>query len=599
MKANRLVFENAIDVNPRTGIIKFNNKRMVLESVEALGFFRRDIVKTLGMERAKGFLLRYGWACGNNAGSAIESMYNWKDVHELMAAGAAIHTLAGNVTVEIDELTISDDSFFMRGTWHNSYEAEQHVRHFDFSDEGVCWTLVGYVAGYIDKIYNKKVVVYEECCKGKKDNNCTFVARTVDHATDEQREILRYFQEESIVSELDRTYNELKSINNSILQSDKVHKKLTNCLLEGQSFNELLKILSDELSRSVVIEMNKLNKPFANYFMNEQDQYCYERFLFRKKLSSKEIINTYDIMAMQTVLGRIIIIGNKALSREQEMIVERSLTVYAIYVNTQRQIAQSRWRKKAEFIDEIIDGKADGDELIKKARHLFDIDVEKNTRIAIIKSDSEIIESVHSFLENNYSSLESFIKNDFVVLILSEKYLEKKYMTTFFDGLLQKLQVRFANNTFLLAVGNHAETIQELGESYNKALLICNFLLHSSQTKSQYAIYENYQHIMLFLKTTEPKELIKFYESMLGKLIQYDLDNNSTLVYTLKIFLDSNGNVKKTAQLLNLSIPGFRYRMDKIESLVPEDIKNGDGRFQCQLAIMVHFALKSLNESIS
>ncbi|MGG0655890.1 XylR N-terminal domain-containing protein [Rummeliibacillus pycnus] len=595
MKANRLVFENAIDVNPRTGIIKFNNKRMVLESVEALGFLRRDIVKTLGMERAKGFLLRYGWACGKNAGSAIESMYNWKGLHELMEAGAATHTLAGNVTVEIDELVISEDSFFMKGSWHNSYEAEQHVRYFDFSDKGVCWTLVGFVAGYIDKVYNKKVVVYEEGCKGKKDNHCTFVARTVEHATDEQVEILRYFQEESIVSELDRTYNELKSINNSILRSDKVHQKLTNCLLEGQSLNELITILSDELSCSVVIEMNKLNKPFANYFINEQDKYCYERFLFRKKLSSKEVINTYEIMAMQSVLGRIIVISKKTLSREQEMIIERSLSVFAIFINTQRQIAQSLWRKKAEFIDEIIDDKADTNKLIKKGKHLFDIDVEKNIRIAIIKSDSEIIESVHSFVENNYASIESFIKNDFVVLILSEKYLENKYMTTLFDGILQKLQVRFKNNTFLIAVGHHAETLQELGESYNEALLICNFLLNTLQTRSQYAIYENYQHIMLFLKTTEPKALNNFYESMLGKLIQYDLDNNSTLVYTLKMFLDNNGNVKKTAQLLNLSIPGFRYRMDKIESLVP-GIKNGDGRFQCQLAIMVHYALKSLNK---
>lgn len=594
MKANRLVFQNAIDVNPRTGIIKFNNKRMVLESVEALGFLRRDIVKTLGMERAKGFLLRYGWACGKNAGSAIEGMLNWKGLHELMEAGAAAHTLAGNVTVEIDELTISEDCFFMKGSWHNSYEAEQHVRYFGFSDEGVCWTLVGYVAGFIDKVYNKKVVVYEECCKGKKDNHCTFIARTVEHATDEQLEILRYFQEESIVSELDRIYTELKSINHSILHSNQVHQKLTNCLLEGQSLNEILTILSDELSCSVVIETNKLNKPLAKHFINEQDQYCYERFLFRKKLSSKEVVNTYEIMAMQSVLGRIIVISKKKLSREKEMIIEGSLSVFAIYINTQRQIAQSRWRKKAEFIDEIIDDKADTDRMIKKGKHLFDIDVERNIRIAIIKSDPEIMESVHSFVENNYVLIESFIKNNFVVMMLSEKYVENKNIITLFDEILQKLQVRFKNHTFFIAVGPRAETIRGLGESYNEALLICNFLLNA-QTKSQYAIYENYQHIMLFLKATEPKELITFYESMLGKLVQYDLDNNSNLVYTLKMFLDNNGNVKKTAQLLNLSIPGFRYRMDKIESLVPEDIKQGDGRFQCHLAIMIHYALKSLN----
>ncbi len=39
VKANRLVFENAIDINPRSGIIKFNGNRMILKSAEALGFF--------------------------------------------------------------------------------------------------------------------------------------------------------------------------------------------------------------------------------------------------------------------------------------------------------------------------------------------------------------------------------------------------------------------------------------------------------------------------------------------------------------------------------------------------------------------------------
>lgn len=56
MKANRLVFENAIDINPRSGIIKFNGNRMILKSAEALGFFRRDIIQTLNMERAKVFI---------------------------------------------------------------------------------------------------------------------------------------------------------------------------------------------------------------------------------------------------------------------------------------------------------------------------------------------------------------------------------------------------------------------------------------------------------------------------------------------------------------------------------------------------------------
>lgn len=77
MKAYQLLFDKLIDINPRTGMIKFNGKRMTLVSVEALGILRRDLVNTLGSARAKGFLMRYGWACGFKDGETIEKMYQW------------------------------------------------------------------------------------------------------------------------------------------------------------------------------------------------------------------------------------------------------------------------------------------------------------------------------------------------------------------------------------------------------------------------------------------------------------------------------------------------------------------------------------------
>nr|WP_083998365.1 XylR N-terminal domain-containing protein [Caryophanon tenue] len=48
MKANKLVFEHVVDVSPRSGMIKLNNKRMVLAATESLGFLRKDLVQTLG-----------------------------------------------------------------------------------------------------------------------------------------------------------------------------------------------------------------------------------------------------------------------------------------------------------------------------------------------------------------------------------------------------------------------------------------------------------------------------------------------------------------------------------------------------------------------
>ncbi|MFJ7733458.1 XylR N-terminal domain-containing protein [Lysinibacillus sp. NPDC097231] len=592
MKANRLVFENAIDINPRSGIIKFNGNRMILKSAEALGFFRRDIIQTLNIERAKGFLLRYGWACGYSAGGSIEKMYNWKDLKELIRAGAAIHTLEGVVSVQVDVLEISNDKFEMEGKWFHSYEAEEHVRHFGFSDESVCWTLIGYVAGFLAKTYPKEIVVFEEKCRGKCDDYCKFVVRTKEHATPEQLDLLRYFQETSLADELDATYNELKTLNNSIIHSDTIHKQMTHAMLEGYTLNQLLHLLSDALQCSVTIERRYLMKPIGYYFMHSDD----ERNYIEGSRKKKEFRHEYEILTMKKQLGSLVILSHKDLTREQEMIIERAVTVFSVYLYTQMQIAESQWKRKSDFLDEIMSRQSSTEALIKKARNIFYFDPSKNNRVIVITSEQEESETLHSFLVTEYLNVECFIKNQEVLLILEDCERNIEYMSDFVSKLSKRLKEQFTQSIFQIGVGKNALRLEEIGNSYNEARLICRFLQSTASGRTQSAIYENFQHIMLFLKTTNPRELLQFYGEVLGQLLEYDEQNHATLVHTLEVFLNHSGNVNKTAKALNLSIPGFRYRMDKIESLLQEDLRTGDGRFRCQLALKIYYVIKALND---
>lgn len=104
MKAHQLRFDNLIDINHRSGIITFNQERMTLVSVKALGILRQDLVNTLGMERAKGFLMRYGWTWGKKDGESIASKYSWSNKKELILAGPSLHTLEGVVTANPEVL---------------------------------------------------------------------------------------------------------------------------------------------------------------------------------------------------------------------------------------------------------------------------------------------------------------------------------------------------------------------------------------------------------------------------------------------------------------------------------------------------------------
>lgn len=52
------------------GKIKDSDRYLFLNTI-AMGTLIRDLISTLGKERAKGFLVRYGWFCGINDAISI------------------------------------------------------------------------------------------------------------------------------------------------------------------------------------------------------------------------------------------------------------------------------------------------------------------------------------------------------------------------------------------------------------------------------------------------------------------------------------------------------------------------------------------------
>ncbi|WP_216827407.1 XylR N-terminal domain-containing protein [Alkalihalobacterium elongatum] len=595
MKAHHLLFQNSIDVNPRMGTIKLNEKRMALMSVEALGFLRRDLVATLGIERAKGFLLRYGWTSGYNDADSIEKMYTWKSKKELILAGPAIHTLEGVVTVEPDELEFSEDKFYMSGYWRYSFEAEEHIRHFGYSDETVCWMLVGYATGFLERVTGMKVVIYETSCVGRGDDHCYFVAQSVDRCEPQYLEILRYYEEDSLVTELDKMYNEVKTLNHAIIRSEEFNKHLTSLLLEGKDLAYLVEVISKAIGKSVIIDREGLNRPLESLFIQETDFQNYQNFKRQERLSIHDTIYVFNIMSNNLCLARMLVVSSNEISKEERMMIESALSVLSIHLYTQRYIAKSLWRKKVNFFEELLDNKYDTEQILQNANHLFDFNFETKNRVIVIRSVPECNnEDIRSILTKTYPSNEIFMKKEYVVMIANETIENELVCTKFLLDIEDLLQRNINHTTFYVGAGRVSDSINEIGESYKDAFRISNFLSLAYPTKNKVAVYEQLDPIMLFLNSMEPKELLNFCKKTLGKLMQYDENNEANLIQTLKSYLDNNGNLNQTASELNLSIPGLRYRLDKIKSLCEIDFKTGQGCFHGQIAIQTYYTIETL-----
>ncbi|MFS0643640.1 XylR N-terminal domain-containing protein [Siminovitchia sp. 179-K 8D1 HS] len=589
MKASQLLFDNLIETDPRTGIITFNQKRSVLVSVEALGLLRRDLINTLGMDRAKGFLMRYGWEWGKKDGETVASMYNWKNPKELMLAGPVLHTLEGVVTVEPDTLEITESSIHFTGFWRNSFEAEEHIEYYGVNNDHICWILVGYASGYLTSTFGKDVIAYEECCVGKGDAHCRFAAKTVEQLEEKHKAYLNYYKAESLVSELDRAYQELNNINQTIIESDKIHEELTNYLLEDRGLAETVQYVAQVLNRSLVIDY--YNKKIESAFLNERDEAIYnnwaDRFIYTEERHHD--IATFPVRANNVNLGRLVVIGHEKMTQKDQLVINRARSIFTVQMYHDWKITRSLWKKKENFFEEILHHSNAGYE---KFSHLFHFLPNNPNRIISIKVEpAEKRQDIMQFLKLHpvYSKNDFFSNDEFIIMILTNEDIHK--ILDISSNLLGCLRSQFANVRFYIGVGRESKNLASLRKSYEDARSISNFIHLTSPSDSLISLYEDLESIMMFLKGTNQIELIEFYRKTIGELVEYDKANESNFLITLKTYLDHNGNLQQTADKLHLSIAGLRYRLDRITALCDVDLKTGEGRFNCQLALQIYYAM--------
>ena len=187
----------------RTGQIWLHEHRMLLVHAEAQALLRKELIDTLGLERARGVLMRMGYASGlRDAELARTRSQDCSDVEAFMT-GPRLHTLEGivqttPVRLELDRMS---GRFYGEFLWENSWEGQWHRHHYGVHDEPVCWTQIGYACGYASAFMGRAILFKEVECAGMGNPNCRIIGRPAQE-WDDAEEHLRFFTPESIADQL-------------------------------------------------------------------------------------------------------------------------------------------------------------------------------------------------------------------------------------------------------------------------------------------------------------------------------------------------------------------------------------------------------------
>lgn len=214
------------------GKIWLNEQRMLLIHTQVMGLLRQELITTLGIERARGFLMRFGYQSGMKDAELAHKIRPEISSDEAFMVGPQLHRLKGMVKVEKTalEFDVEEGKFYAEFDWFDSYEVETHVAECGPSSDPVCWTLIGYASGFTSYYMGRKVIFKETTCAGSGDHHCHIVGKTAEEWED-QEELERLLLPDPIAEELFSLRYEVSTLRENYQNS--------RCLSDDLLFNSV------------------------------------------------------------------------------------------------------------------------------------------------------------------------------------------------------------------------------------------------------------------------------------------------------------------------------------------------------------------------
>lgn len=634
MRASELRMEKLLQFQPDQGKILLKGSRVIIFNASALGKLRKDLIDTLGMDRAKGFLIRYGWSCGFQAARTIKEQFELDNELEWNYAGPAIHTLEGFVHVNADFKNIEQlkGTWLLKGIWTNSFEAEQHLLHYGYHDEPVCWMLVGYAGGYRSACLGKKVIYKEIKCAGKGDEHCTFIGKTLEEWGEEIVPELAYYEVTKISEELEAAHRRI-TIQNGILERIvTVHEQLAQCILKGKSVEAIATSLADFMKCTVILEdrhlvpqstcfpvqsfSNDLLTPYHSVWTNPSFKKSSTSYLQQKRpfqiTDQSSDLQVYrlvsPILVGSELLGFVSLLRTEFPFSELESItLEHAASLLALKILEEKKITAIEQRLMGDFIDELLAGNfPDSSSIIKRALGLnYDItlphrvlilDIDNFVQLVnsfpqnekrILQFKTDLVNTVQSCLEHIGKGMVVNKSDNLIMLVqLNTPDSPEKEIRQLAETMIKQISRHFPKVTLTVGIGSICKELSDFHHSFlsaQKAIEIGKALKKQGQVIS----LEHFGTHALLFGALNPSDLLPFAVNQIGSLIDYDETYLTELIPTLQQFLSHHGSVEETSRSMNMSLSGLKYRLRRIKELTGQDPKDFQSCLNFQLALNI------------
>lgn len=162
---------------------------------------------------------------------------------------------------------------------------------------------------------------------------------------------------------------------------------------------------------------------------------------------------------------------------------------------------------------------------------------------------------------------------------------KKEVLAKIYKSLSEYLYSISSDIKLVMGVGRAYEGIGDLQKSFTEASR-CVILSEKMNMSGRVFLYEEMGIYNLFSELADKKVMQEFIESTLGVIIEYDRNNNSKFLETLKAYLWNNNSLIHASEQLYTHRNTVKYRVQRISQLTGRDFDDAITRLEFMNAII-------------
>ncbi|WP_138417614.1 XylR N-terminal domain-containing protein [Aquibacillus sediminis] len=603
------------DVMNDQGRIYLDDERMILTSTKVFGTLRKDLMHYISEDHMKGFLIRYGWNLGKDDAKKLLRQ-NADSMEDLLKQGPTLHMMKGYTNVKRTKFQMETHldgtikSIHVEGKWIDSFEAEDHMNHFGHSSYPVCYTLVGYASGYYSEICQQPIIFKEVACKATGASDCYYVGKSLREWDGEIEDEIKYYDNPTILNELENTYKQLLEERNNLSKSVSIHNRLTDELINGNNLQSITDIVFQETQLPIIIkDINLSALSYSGLSEDSLEQFetqlrdCLEHNRQQNKHFYKTIhlknkpyhYLTTPIMLKKKCLGYCTFIyrHDETPSKVEKMILENVATVCSLYLLNEKTSFETMERIKGHLLDQLINGDISSNEEIFKRGNYLNVNLNNAYYILALnyhslpddrEAELMVYEELREYIRNYFKKRSNVLigeRSGVIVLLIPVEEKEDN-IGSLSTNLLNNLENSFEKITFKLGVSTCAERIEEANEYYQEAITA----LQMTNTSKKIVLFQDLGVVGFLINSSNRKAIKQKAKHLLGELYT-NKQEHAELVKTLYVFLSNGGNLEKSMEDLALSMSGLRYRIKRLESILKQELRDPSVSYQLLLTLQV------------